>query len=693
MSNPTDIQKFSDLALSLQRAKNEEERRALLLGEENVKKSLREGLLSCISVDSLPLSAQNALFSLVVIGQEGSLLPEDLEGVLEDLIEVDRFFVSLGGIVGYQAKVFACLDKKSSFQSSSFSRPKGIDLSHSWDQVGDRVERGIASLPFFAEVYPIGGLGSRLGLKSVSGDPLPAATLPYCGRSLLEELVRDVQGKEFLYFRLYGKTTTIPIAMMTSHENENHKRIEALCEEKNWFGRKPESFRLFTQPSVPVVSEEGEWLWEKRGKLLLQPGGHGALWKAASEEQVFDWLRGLEKKYLLIRQINNPIGGTGRGLLGFMGTGVGEEKTFGFASCDRLPNAAEGLLVLKQEGEKYSLSNIEYTDMAHYGIEDLPTATGFSPYPTNTNLLFANLSKLLPHIEKAPLPELVLNVKNEVECVGDGGKIRKQKGGRLECMMQNVSDGLAAEHTFLTFNKRRETISVAKRTYLPGNTLLETPEGAFYDQMANSYALLEDHCGVTLPPFSSEKEYLEKGPSTLFLYHPALGPLYEIIEQKIRWGDWKWGSELQLEIADCIVESLSLSGSLLIRAENILGEKRDGVIAYGQETGKCILRGVRVENLGIDRETITTYWKNRIERREALELVLLGRSELLIEGVTFCGSQKIVVPDGERWVVTQNASGEIEIAKEVANSVWTYRKEKRSFILCLGQDKTSLQPA
>ena len=44
------------------------------------------------------------------------------------------------------------------------------------------------------------------------------------------------------------------------------------------------------------------------------------------------------------------------------------------------------------------------------------------------------------------------------------------------------------------------------------------------------------------------EEYLEKGPSFIFLYHPALGPLWDVISQKIRGGAMTPGSELVLEV-------------------------------------------------------------------------------------------------------------------------------------------------
>lgn len=44
------------------------------------------------------------------------------------------------------------------------------------------------------EIYPMGGCGDRLGLvDSITGECLPAAMLPYCGQTLLEGLIRDLQ--------------------------------------------------------------------------------------------------------------------------------------------------------------------------------------------------------------------------------------------------------------------------------------------------------------------------------------------------------------------------------------------------------------------------------------------------------------------------------------------------------------------
>ncbi|MBI3901110.1 MAG: hypothetical protein HY324_03040, partial [Chlamydiia bacterium] len=335
--------------------------------------------------------------------------------------------------------------------------------------------------------------------------------------------------------------------------------------------------------------------------------------------------------------------------------GKGGEQAFGFASCERLPGAAEGMLVLMEEGGRRRLSNIEYTEIKREGIEH-------ASHPANTNILYANLRKITPVIQENPLPGLLLNMKNKEPYICPKGQYREVRGGRLESMMQNMSDALSSPietplSTFLTYNLRKKTISTAKKSYEEGKSLLETPEGAFYDLLYNAHDLLKNHCQGNLSDFSSEVDYLRQGPSHLFLYHPALGPLYSLIAQKIRAPTLKEGSELQLEIADLLLDHLTLEGSLLIFAKNVLGHDSQGIIRYSQRTGKCILNNVHVINRGIHRKATTPYWKNQIRRHESLKIILQGHSELYAEGVTFLRDQTLVVPHGERWVLTQGADG------------------------------------
>lgn len=679
------IQFLSKLALNLQSTKDLGEKQEILLACANVQQALTEGRFQLFLPADSDLSAKIALFSLAAIGQEKVVLAtpetpskEKVKGLLQRLISIDHFYESIGGIVGYHVTILKLLaDGEKTGSTISFKRAPGTNLAEESEEVRRAVLAGIRALPEMGEVYPIGGLGARLDLKSKTGEPLPAACLDFGGRTLLEGLIRDVQAREFLYYKLFGKQITVPIAMMTSLEKRNAFRVRRLCEKRGWYGRPKESFFLFAQLSVPVVTQHGHWSMRSPLELNLQPGGHGALWRTAEERGVFEWFHKQGRHRLLIRQINNPIGGIDRGLLALIGIGKKENKTFGFASCERLPHAAEGVLVQMQMEGKQSLSNIEYTDFQRFGIEDCPAEGGFSPYPANTNILYADLKKLLPVIQKRPLPGLTINMKMPVPYLLPDGKMESVLGGRLESMMQNISDGLVVSHqdplpTFLTYNARHCTISATKRSFQKGKSLLETPEGAFYDQLFNAHVLLEKHCGVRLPPFPSQEAYLNEGPAFIFAYHPALGPLYEIISQKIRRGSFTKGSELQLEIADVVLDSLNLDGSLLIQAENLLGHRSQGIIRYSERTGKCVLRNVAVKNRGINPHASHCYWKNSIKRTESLKITLKGRAEFYAEKVIFQGNETFIVPDGERWIATQGPNGSVNIQKESADWQWRY---------------------
>ena len=408
-------------------------------------------------------------------------------------------------------------------------------------------------------------------------------------------------------------------------------------------------------------------------RLNLHPGGHGAIWKTAEEEGVFRWFLDQGKTKLLIRQINNPIAGVDHGLLSLIGVGKRGGKTFGFASCKRVVHAAEGVLVeVEEESGEKAISNIEYTHFSQYGIEDKPSDDGYSPYPTNTNILYVDLPKLMAMIQQKPLPALYINMKNKVPFISETGERSEIKGGRLESMMQNISDRLTTHRdgtlpTFVTYNERLKTISVTKKCAKKGESLLETPEGAFQDLMRNGYDLLKNHCQMKLSS------------STLFLYHPSLGPLYEIISQKIWGGEINEGGELQLEIAELFLDYLTLEGSLLIEAKNPCGHLEGRTLRYSDRCGKCRLRNVTVRNRGIDREAENVYWKNQISRHETLKIVLLGSGEFEAEEATFVGDQTIVVPDGERWTVRGD-----EITKELIDGPtwkWSYRWDEEQIRL------------
>jgi hypothetical protein len=289
-------------------------------------------------------------------------------------------------------------------------------------------------------------------------------------------------------------------------------------------------------------------------------------------------------------------------------------------------------------------------------------------------------------VQACPFPGLLINLKTAAFATQSGEK-RQGPMARLESTMQNIADVFVektkALKTFVTYNHRHKTISTAKKALLPGGPVQETPEECFYVQLQSARELLADRCRFALPPPRSLPEYLEQGPETLFLYHPALGPLYSLIAQKISGGSLSLGSELQLEIADLQIENLSLEGSLLVHASQPLGHfDREGILRFSDRTGRCVLRNVGVRNRGVDWGTSRPFWKNCLSRFGALEIRLRGFSEFVAENVTFDGDFRFDVPEGVRMRVKEGAKGlVVEEEKLEEKPFWVYRWNERRGVL------------
>jgi hypothetical protein len=632
----------------------------------NVTSWMERNPVACAICSRLGMRQQVAFMQMVAIEQApASLSMEEmtLRKLAECLAEIDDFYRELGGIVGYQREVLRLLkSQKTSFKGVRHHSPCFVDISQPDKTVRQSIDDGISAMPLMCEMYPLGGAADRLHLvDEKSGYDLPAAQLRFAERTLLERLVNDLQAREYLYFQRTGHVLTTPIAIMTSHEKNNHTHIERLLESADWFGRPKERFRLFVQPMVPVVDERGCWVWSASEKLTFKPGGHGMIWKLAKDRGIFDWLRNLGVKYALIRQINNPIAGIDYGLLAFSGIGVAQKKSFGFASCPRVCSSAEGMNVLIERrianGYTYCVSNIEYTDFKKNDIQDLPLTKGsiYSRFTSNTNILFAHLPALEKAVGRCPFPGLILNLKKK-----EGSSMC----GRLESAMQNIADAFVEkkkrrlplqrrilDSTFITYNKRHKTISTAKKAFSPDEPFHETPENCFFDLMQAHRELLSDFCHYALPSPRTLLETLAQHPSFVFLFHPALGPLFEIIGQKIRDGRLADGSELVIDIADISIRQLDLDGSLQIRALQPLGSTR-----FLHNLPYVRLSNVRVGNRGVNWAHSQPFWKGNYQRNESLEIVLEGTSGFIAENVCFEGNFQFRVPDKEIMIIHQNGT-------------------------------------
>ncbi|MDP1881135.1 MAG: UTP--glucose-1-phosphate uridylyltransferase [Parachlamydiaceae bacterium] len=627
-----------------------------------------------------------------------SLSTNNLEQLIDQLLETEKFYDCLGGIIGYHANALNLIYKQTNPQSISFNQqcykcPEGLNLNQKDNaEIHQAVRCGIEYLNTIFEMYPIGGAGDRLNLKDpVTNAPLPVAVLPFAGRTLLEGLIRDVQGREYLYFKLMGKQIVIPIVLMTSCEKDNHSHIINIFIENHWFGRPKDLYFFIKQPLVPVITQEGNWSLKEPFKLSLKPSGHGVIWKLAEEQGVFKQLEHIGKHECLIRQINNPIAGTNNSLLALMGVGCHEQKSFGFLSCERLNNSSEGIDVIIEKNEEnkfsYCLTNIEYTDFKLYGINNSNSEneTDFSSFPTNTNILFAHIPSIRDALKKCPIPGQLINMKSKVSYIEPDGHQSWINGGRLESTMQNIADYIVDQFpqklnkkqlksklkTFLIYNNRSHTISPTKKLFNHGESPDSTPEQSFHDLLHNNYLLLRE-CGYELPDWKEFENALMNGPACIFLFHPALGPLYSIIKQKIKKGHFHSGSELQLEIAEAYIENFKLRGSFLVNAKSPLGQfDAQQCLQLGFES-RCFLQDVTVVNQGINYKLSQDYWKNSPSRLEKVEIILNEGSEFFAQGIIIEGDHQFEIPAYHKLVLQGKGKKWKEEYSPIQNPSWKW---------------------
>ncbi|XP_024518512.1 UTP--glucose-1-phosphate uridylyltransferase 3, chloroplastic [Selaginella moellendorffii] len=610
-----------------------------------------------------------------------------LKSFVRVLDSLERFYDCIGGIVGYQLAGMELIRSSEtgeigfsatrSAQQSFYHVPEGKDLSKDTAFATQAAGWGVKRLAEIGEIYPLGGAGDRLGLvDDVTGESLPVAMLPYCGRTLLEGLIRDLQAREFFHFKLYGSQVITPVAIMTSAAKRNNERVKDLLESHRWFGRGRDNFQLFEQPLVPTIAAENVQ-WVVRGPLdpMLKPGGHGVIWKLAKDSEVFKWFYDKNRKAAVVRQISNPVAATDVTLLALAGVGLHQNKKFGFASCDRKVGAAEGVNVLMEskteDGRwRYGTTCIEYTEFSRLGIADVPVSTGSmqARFPANTNVLFVDLEsveEVASRNDCASLPGMIMNLKKPVTFTDSYGVDQSIRAGRIECTMQNIADSLqnhyqhqltSIDHdnldTFIIYNQRRKVTSSAKRRRkLDDQTLHQTPDGSFLDITRNAFDLLTS-CGVAIDEMESNQCYIDTGPPFIALLHPAIGPLWNIFRQKIYGGSIRKGSEVQLEISELSWTNVDVSGSLVVEAENIMGTVKDGILHYGEGLGRCRFHNVQVSNQGIDWKCSTNvYWQNKVSRHESLKIILKGCSEFDASDVVIKGSHVFEVPDGHKMRV------------------------------------------
>ncbi len=617
---------------------------------------------------------------------------ESLRHLASTLAQIEKFYEPIGGILGYHTTVINLMTAaENPFDPEQYAPPPFHDIRAYSPEVWAACYDGVQKLGHTASIFPLGGAGDRLNLlDEATNEPLPAARLLFCGRSLFEGMMRDVEAQEYWHYRVFGKQVTVPILIMTSTEKNNDHHIEMMGKQANWFGHRHDAIRRIVQPLVPVIDVDGQWAMSGPLQPALKPGGHGVIWKLAEDSGALKWLTFHGIDAAVVRQVNNPLAGLDLALPTLLGYGLSHNKAFGFLSCPSKPGFAEGLnvLLMKKNGvsTQAAISNIEYTQFT--ALKNvLPNLFKEGVCPANTNVLYINLHEINGALSRAPIPGMIVNAKTVVD-VCKGGQILKKTGGRLESCMQNISDGLMATvtadalpsvpnealSTFLLLQNREKFFSVAKKAYQPGQNPMETPASCLYDLHRAMRSLLASSCGMTLPKEQSLDQFLQEGPSFIFSFHPAMGPLWDVIGQKVSGGTIAAGSELELEIAEISCKGLSLDGSLRILARTPTGPLCGKVgRKFSDNVGRARLTNVTVANKGPKTRDITAVLKGTVDRHESCEIILEGFSEVEANGLTLSGDFRLVVPDGKRAILSNDQAGNVVTKiEDIATPSWQY---------------------
>jgi UDP-N-acetylglucosamine pyrophosphorylase len=619
----TQIQELSPIQQKVLACSSFEEKLAILSELPQVKKFFSQNRDIARELLGLNSEEQYVIKALVALNQGPVLFtgwhdmtqskPKALKQLAEILVTTEHFYDYMGGVAGYHVKTLQLISeqvkKQAKLDSAQIVIPPVTDIRNQSTLRDEIIASGIMAIEQMAELYVVGGAGDRLALiDEKTGIPLPVACLHFAGRTLLEQLVRDLEAREYLYYKLTGKQVCTPIVLMTSIEKRNDAEIAAILERNNYFGRPKESFFRLLQPMTPVVTIEGNWAVKGTCDLVLKPGGHGVVWKLADENGAFDWLEKQNRSFCIVRQINNPLAGLDHNLLSLAGFGHSKNKAFGFESVPRILNMSEGMNVLRQTRNdsqvESCISNLEYTEFAKRKQTDPEFARVADSllFPANTNILYANIAQVRLASKKLPVPGYLVNMKHPVETLSDGKKVTLL-GARLESTMQNIADVMCDKdkqpldlRTFVLLNDREKTMSVTKKAY-DGKSLAETPEGCFADLMKENLRMLTNNCQFTV----------EDPNSCMFLYRPNLGPLYSVIGQKMHKGKLAKGSELEIEASEVFINGLSVSGSARLFAEN---------------EGSIVFENVQIKNLGIDQSASNCYVKGKIDRKQCAKFVV-----------------------------------------------------------------------
>ena len=98
---------------------------------------------------------------------------------------------------------------------------------------------------------------------------------------------------------------TIPWYIMVSRENK--EETIKFFEEKNYFNYPKEQIKFFMQGEMPLIGEDGQFLLDKEGKIMLASDGNGSIYRSIKENGILEDMRQKGIEWLYICSVDNIL--------------------------------------------------------------------------------------------------------------------------------------------------------------------------------------------------------------------------------------------------------------------------------------------------------------------------------------------------------------------------------------------------
>lgn len=487
----------------------------------------------------------------------------------------------------------------------------------------DMEAHGLANADKLALVIVAGGLGERLGYQGIKLT-LPVETLTRT--SYLEAYVQHIRALEADYLERFGKSTRIPIAIMTS--DSTHTATLGFLQEHAFFGLPDGQLTLIKQEKVPCLDVVGDAdslrlrlvIGAEGKELIMKPHGHGDVHSLLHSSGLARTWAEQGKQYVHFIQDTNLL--ILNSVLPLLGASLTHNWAFTFTTVARKAKDASGGIVNFVEptsNGRSVLFNVEYHELDQFlrtrakdtfpdGDVNDPT-TSYSPFPGNINHMAIALDPYVRVLEKSFgfVPE-VFNPK----FVPGANKRAFKSPARLECMMQDYPKLLvqfasaSAEHVN---SATGHVLFPASLVYSPCKNDAASASVMAHHDIPPQCASSAEHdlfavnrlrlrtAGVTLPTDTEAKK-------TEWLGIPVVASAAQIV---LNGGFATAQSGIAKKFPSPKSVSISSRSSLILEGRDIVVRslQLDGALRIVACPGARVdVRSLRVENAGVEYEPV-----------------------------------------------------------------------------------------